>query len=83
MCTSQRDFDREPRTGLIEISQSRGAAGRLCHASEADSLVSESVAYSEVGWRLETSKPTIIRWKKCSLREGPNGLNTANPARNF
>jgi hypothetical protein len=77
--TSQGDFDREPRIGLIDISQSRGAAGRLCHASEADSLVSESVPYSEVGWRLGTSKPTIICWKERFLREGPNGLDTSHP----
>ena len=56
-----------------------GSAGRLCHAGKADFLLGEGVPYSEIAWRLGTSKPTIIRWKERFLREGVNGLDTNHP----
>jgi hypothetical protein len=36
--------------------------------------------YSEIAWRLEISKPTIIRWKERFQSEGLHKLDTSHPS---
>jgi transposase len=69
----------EQRKELISISQSRALPAGYVTRAKLILLVSEGVPYSEIGWRLGTSKPTIIRWKERFRRGGLNGLDTSHP----
>jgi transposase len=69
----------EQRKELIGISQSRALPAGFVGRAKVILLLSEGVPYSEIAWRLETSKPTIIRWKERFLSDGLNGLETIHP----
>jgi transposase len=69
----------EQRRELIGISQSRALPAGYVTRAKLILLLSEGVPYSEIGWRLGTSRPTIIRWKELFLREGVNGLDSNHP----
>jgi transposase len=69
----------EQRSELIGISQSRALPAGYVTRAKLILLLGEGVPYSEIAWRLGTSKPTIIRWKERFLREGVNGLDTNHP----
>jgi hypothetical protein len=58
------EITEEQRKELMGISQSRGAAGGLVRRAKLTLLLSEGMPYSGIAWRLEISKPTIVRWKE-------------------
>jgi transposase-like protein len=68
----------EQRNELIGTSQSRALPAGYGTRATLILLLSEGVPYSKIGWRLGTSKPTIIRWKERSLREDLKGLDMSH-----
>jgi transposase len=69
----------EQRNELIRISQSRLLPAGYVKRAMLIVLLGEGVSYSEIRSRLETSKPTIVCWKKRFLSQGLKGLDTSHP----
>jgi putative transposase len=57
----------EQRSELMSISQSRALPAGYVTRAKLILLLAEGAPYSEIAWRLGTSKPTIIRWKNGSF----------------
>jgi transposase len=67
------------RSELEAITQSRSLPMAYVTRAKLILLLNEGVPYSEICQRIETSKPTILRWKKRFLRYGLDGLSTSHP----
>jgi transposase len=67
------------RAELKEISQSRSLPAGYVFRAKLILMLAEGLSFNTIKQRLQTTAPTIIRWKECFLAEGTDGLDTFHP----
>ena len=69
----------EQSAELTAIAQSRSLPAGYVFRAKLILLLAEGASFSSIKQRLETTAPTIIRWKERFLAEGVDGLDTYHP----
>jgi transposase len=69
----------QQRAELSEISQSRSLPAGYVFRARLVLLLAEGLSFDAIKQRLQTTAPTIIRWKQRFLRLGVDGLDTFHP----
>ena len=64
---------------LTEISQSRSLPAGYVFRARLILMLAEGVSFSLIEERLQTTAPTIVRWKQRFLDGGLEGLDTFHP----
>jgi transposase len=64
---------------LTGIAQSRSLPAGYVFRAKLILMLAEGASFSTIKQRLDTTAPTIIRWKERFLAEGINGLDTYHP----
>jgi transposase len=64
---------------LRAIAQSRSLPAGYVFRAKLILLLAEGASFSAIKQRLQTTAPTIIRWKQRFLRHGLDGLDTFHP----
>jgi transposase len=67
------------RAELIEIAQSRSLPAGYVFRAKLILMLAEGLSFSKIKQRLQTTAPTIIRWKERFLLQGTDGLDTFHP----
>ena len=67
------------RAELNSIAQSRSLPAGYVFRAKLILMLAEGTSFSTIKRRLQTSTPTIIRWKKRFLEFGLEGLDTCHP----
>jgi len=67
------------RTELTEIAQSRSLPAGYVFRARLILLLAEGVSFNTIKQRLDTTAPTIVRWKERFLAQGIDGLDTYHP----
>lgn len=67
------------RTELTEISLSRSLPAGYVFRAKLILLLAEGLSFNTIKQRLQTTAPTIIRWKARFLARGTDGLDTFHP----
>jgi transposase-like protein len=66
----------DQRLELNSIAQSRSLPAGYAFRAELILMMAEGASFSTIKRRLQTSAPTIIRWKQRFLQCGLDGLDT-------
>src|SRR5215471_21188614 len=74
-------LSRYQRSELSSIAQSRSLPAEYVFRARLILMLAEGASFSTIKRRLQTSAPTIIRWKQRFLQFGLDGLDTYHPAR--
>ncbi|MEN6537224.1 MAG: IS630 family transposase [Bryobacteraceae bacterium] len=69
----------EQSAELIAIAQSRSLPAGYVFRAKLILLLAEGASFNTIKQRLDTTAPTIIRWKERFLAEGMDGLDTYHP----
>lgn len=69
----------QQRTDLQEISQSRSLPAGFVFRAKVILMLAEGFSFSAIKERLQTTAPTIARWKERFLESGLEGLDTYHP----
>lgn len=64
---------------LTEIAQSRSLPAGYVFRAKLILLLAEGISYNQIKQRLQTTAPTISRWKRRFLAHGVDGLDTHHP----
>lgn len=67
------------RAELTEISQSRSLPAGYVFRAKLILMLAEGLSFNTIKQRLQTTAPTIIRWKERFLAQGTDGLDTFHP----
>src|SRR4249920_2489337 len=67
------------RSELSSIAQSRSLPAGYVFRAKLILMLAEGVSFSTIKRRLQTSAPTIIRWKQRFVQSGLDGLDTYHP----
>src|SRR5215470_10999548 len=67
------------RSELTEISQSRSLPAGYVFRAKLILMLAEGLSFTTIKQRLQTTAPTIIRWKERFLAQGTDGLDTFHP----
>jgi transposase len=67
------------RDELTAISQSRSLPAGYVFRAKLILMLAEGVSFSAIKHKLQTTAPTIIRWKERFLADGMDGLDTYHP----
>lgn len=67
------------RAELTEISQSRSLPAGYVFRAKLILMLAEGLSFNTIKHRLQTTAPTIIRWKDRFLAQGIDGLDTFHP----
>ena len=67
------------RSELTSIAQSRSLPAGYVFRAKLILMLAEGVSFNTIKRRLQTSAPTIIRWKQRFLESGLDGLDTYHP----
>jgi len=67
------------RAELNSIAQSRSLPAGYVFRARLILMLAEQASFSTIQRRLQTSAPTIIRWKQRFLQFGLDGLDTYHP----
>ena len=70
---------RDQRRELHSIAQSRSLPAGYVFRAKLILMLAEGASFSAIKRRLQTSAPTIIRWKQRFLESGLDGLDTYHP----
>jgi transposase len=69
----------DSRSELSAISQSRSLPAGYVFRAKLILMLAEGASFSTIKQRLQTTAPTIIRWKQRFLASGIDGLDTCHP----
>src|SRR6202043_2575185 len=69
----------DQRVELRAIAQSRCLPAGYVFRAKLILLLAEGASFSTIKQRLQTTAPTIIRWKQRFLQDGLDGLDTFHP----
>jgi hypothetical protein len=72
----------DQRVELRTIAQSRSLPAGYVFRAKLILLLAEGASFSAIKQRLQTTAPTIIRWKQRLLQHGLDGLDTFHPRTN-
>jgi hypothetical protein len=72
-------LSQQQRTDLNEIAQSRSLPAGFVFRAKLILMLAEGLAYSVIQERLQTTRPTIARWKQRFVETGVEGLDTYHP----
>ena len=72
-------LSEQQRADLNEIAQSRALPAGFVFRAKLILMLAEGLAYSMIQERLQTTRPTISRWKQRFLEAGVEGLDTYHP----
>ena len=64
---------------LTQIAQSRALPAGYVFRAKLILMLNEGATFAMIRERLETTNPTIIRWKERFLAAGMDGLDTSHP----
>jgi len=67
------------RAELTEISQSRSLPAGYVFRAKLILMLAKGLSFNAIKQRLQTTAPTIIRWKERFLARGTDGLDTFHP----
>ena len=67
------------RTELTEISQSRSLPAGYVFRAKLILMLADGCSFNTIKKRLQTTAPTIIRWKARFQAQGIDGLDTFHP----
>jgi transposase len=67
------------RTELTEIAQSRSLPAGYVFRAKLILMLGEGLSFNKIKQRLQTTAPTIIRWKVRFVAQGTDGLDTFHP----
>ncbi len=67
------------RAELTEISQSRSLPAGYVFRAKLILMLAQGLSFRTIKQRLQTTAPTIIRWKERFLAQGIDGLDTFHP----
>lgn len=77
--TSALSLTDAQRSKLTEIAQSRSLPAGYVFRAKLILLLGEGVSFNGIKQRLQTTAPTIIRWKERFLADVVDGLDTYHP----
>jgi uncharacterized protein YerC len=77
--SSEVSLTREQRFELNSVAQSRSLPAGYVFRAKLILMLSEGASFNTIKRRLQTSAPTIIRWKQRFLESGLDGLDTYHP----
>jgi len=77
--TSYLTLNQTQRAELTEIAQSRSLPAGYVFRAKLILLLAEGISYNQIKQRLQTTAPTISRWKERFLAGGVDGLDTQHP----
>src|ERR1700694_2385841 len=69
----------QQRTDLNEIAQSRSLPAGFVFRAKLILMLADGVSFAVIKERLQTTAPTISRWKQRFVEEGLEGLDTYHP----
>ena len=69
----------DQRAELNSIAQSRSLPAGYVFRAKLILMLAEGASFNTIKHRLQTSAPTIIRWKQRFLESGLDGLDTYHP----
>jgi transposase len=69
----------DQRLELRAITQSRSLPAEYVFRARLILLLAEGVSFSTIKQRMQTTAPTIIRWKQRFVQNGVDGLDTFHP----
>ena len=72
-------LSEQQRTELNEIAQSRSLPAGFVFRAKVILLLADGLSFSAIKNRLQTTAPTIARWKQRFLETGLEGLDTYHP----
>src|SRR5262244_923390 len=76
---SEVSLTSQQRSELSSIDQSRSLPAGYVFRAKLILMLAEGASFNTVKRRLQTSAPTIIRWKQRFLESGLDGLDTYHP----
>src|SRR6201998_1117176 len=76
---SEMSLSGNQRSELTSIAQSRSLPAGYVFRAKLILMLAEGASFSTIKRRLQTSAPTIIRWKQRFLETGLDGLDTYHP----
>ena len=80
MATERKvSLTRSQRSELTSIAQSRSLPAGYVFRAKLILMLAEGISFNTIKRRLQTSAPTIIRWKQRFLESGLDGLDTYHP----
>ena len=77
--SSEVSLTRDQRLELNSIAQSRSLPAGYVFRAKLILMLAEGTSFNTIKRRLQTSAPTIIRWKQRFLESGLDGLDTYHP----
>ena len=77
--TSHLTLNPTQRAELTEIAQSRSLPAGYVFRAKLILLLADGLSYNQIKQRLQTTAPTISRWKERFLARGVDGLDTHHP----
>ena len=72
-------MSEQQRADLNEIAQSRSLPAGFVFRAKLILMLAEGVPFAAIKERLQTTAPTISRWKQRFLKHGLEGLDTYHP----
>ena len=72
-------LSQQQRTDLNEIAQSRSLPAGFVFRAKLILMLADRVPFAAIKERLQTTAPTISRWKQRFLEQGLEGLDTYHP----
>jgi transposase len=76
---SEVSLTSNQRSELSSIAQSRSLPAGYVFRARLILMLAEGVSFNRIKRKLQTSAPTIIRWKQRFLQSGLDGLDTYHP----
>src|ERR1700751_5349378 len=76
---SEMSLTSNQRLELSSIAQSRSLPAGYVFRAKLILMLAEGASFNTIKRRLQTSAPTIIRWKQRFLQSGLDGLDTYHP----
>jgi len=76
---SEVSLTSDQRSELSSIAQSRSLPAGYVFRAKLVLMLAEGTSFNTIKHRLQTSAPTIIRWKQRFLKFGLDGLDTYHP----
>jgi putative transposase len=76
---SEVSLTSNQRSELSSIAQSRTLPAGYVFRAKLILMLAEGVSFNTIKRRLQTSAPTIIRWKQRFLESGLDGVDTYHP----
>jgi transposase len=77
--TSRFNLNQTQRGELTKIAQSRSLPAGYVFRAKLILLLAEGLSFNQIKQRLQTTAPTISRWKQRFLAHGVDGLDTHHP----